>query len=69
VRAPADDRHISADAKNVGRVSNKDFDAYLAQEDEPTLKGAVAVCRSKIDHRTSRCLPPMRGQKMIEAGG
>ena len=30
-----DDRHISADAKNVGRVSNKDFDAYLAQEDEP----------------------------------
>src|SRR5579859_7506168 len=26
------DRHISADAKNVARISQKDFDAYLAQE-------------------------------------
>jgi DNA N-6-adenine-methyltransferase (Dam) len=35
------DRHISADAKNVARISQRDFDAYLAQEDEPTLKGLL----------------------------
>jgi hypothetical protein len=35
------DRHISADAKNVARVSTKDFDGYLGQEDEPTLKGLL----------------------------
>jgi hypothetical protein len=33
------DHHISADAKNVARISQGDFDTYLAQEDEPTLKG------------------------------
>jgi len=35
------DHHISADAKNVTRVGQRDFDAYLAQEDEPTLKGLL----------------------------
>jgi DNA N-6-adenine-methyltransferase (Dam) len=35
------DRHISADAKSVARISKADFDAYLAQEDEPTLKGLL----------------------------
>ena len=35
------DRHLSADAKNVARISQKDFDAYLAEEDEPTLKGLL----------------------------
>jgi hypothetical protein len=35
------DRHISADAKSVARISQKDFGAYLAQEDEPTLKGLL----------------------------
>jgi hypothetical protein len=35
------DRHISADAKSVGRISQKDFRAYLVQEDEPTLKGLL----------------------------
>src|ERR1051325_3117167 len=33
------DRHISADAKSVARVGQTTFDTYLAQEDEPTLKG------------------------------
>jgi len=35
------DRHISADAKSVARISQKDFDAYLADETEPTLKGLL----------------------------
>jgi DNA N-6-adenine-methyltransferase (Dam) len=35
------DRHISADAKSVARISQKDFDAYLADESEPTLKGLL----------------------------
>jgi hypothetical protein len=35
------DRHISADAKSVARISQKDFDAYLAAEDEPTLTGLL----------------------------
>jgi hypothetical protein len=35
------DRHISADAKSVARISQKDFDAYLAGETEPTLKGLL----------------------------
>ena len=43
------DRHISADAKNVARVSNKDFDAYLAQEDEPTLKGFLRFAGAELD--------------------
>ena len=30
---------MSADAKSVARITQKDFEAYLAQEDEPTLKG------------------------------
>lgn len=33
------DRHISADGKSVARISQADFDAYLAAENEPTLKG------------------------------
>jgi hypothetical protein len=35
------DRHISADAKSVARISQKDFDAYLTEEDEPTLTGLL----------------------------
>ena len=35
------DRHISADAKIVARITQADFDAYLAQETEPTLKGLL----------------------------
>jgi hypothetical protein len=35
------DRHISADAKSVARISQSDFDAYLADETEPTLKGLL----------------------------
>jgi hypothetical protein len=35
------DRHISADAKSVARISERDFDAYLADEPEPTLKGLL----------------------------
>src|SRR5579864_2846398 len=35
------DRHISADAKNVARVGQRDLDAYLAEETEPTLKGLL----------------------------
>jgi hypothetical protein len=35
------DRHISADAKSVARISQADLDAYLAQENEPTLKGLL----------------------------
>jgi DNA N-6-adenine-methyltransferase (Dam) len=35
------DRHISADAKNVARCALTDFDAYLAEEDEPTLTGLL----------------------------
>jgi hypothetical protein len=35
------DRHISADAKSAARITQADFDAYLAQEDEPTLKGLL----------------------------
>jgi hypothetical protein len=35
------DRHLSADAKNVARIRQRDFDTYLAQEDEPTLKGLL----------------------------
>jgi hypothetical protein len=52
------DRHISADAKNVARVSAKDFDAYLAAEDEPTLKGLLRFAGVSGDgcneHRFSR---------------
>jgi hypothetical protein len=33
------DHHLSADAKSVARISQKDFDRYLAEETEPTLKG------------------------------
>jgi hypothetical protein len=43
------DRHISADAKNVARVSNQDFDAYLAQEDEPTFKGLMRFASTEPD--------------------
>jgi hypothetical protein len=35
------DRHISADAKSVARISHKDFHAYLAEEIEPTLAGLL----------------------------
>jgi hypothetical protein len=35
------DRHISADAKSVARIGQADFDAYLDEEDEPTLKGLL----------------------------
>src|SRR5258708_7671659 len=35
------DRHLSADGKSVARIGQRDFDAYLAQEDEPTLKGLL----------------------------
>jgi DNA N-6-adenine-methyltransferase (Dam) len=35
------DHHIGVDAKSVARVLQKDFDTYLAQEDEPTLKGLL----------------------------
>jgi hypothetical protein len=35
------DRHISADAKSVARIAQRDFDDYLAQENEPTLKGLL----------------------------
>jgi hypothetical protein len=35
------DRHISADAKSVARISQADLDAYLAQETEPTLRGLL----------------------------
>jgi DNA N-6-adenine-methyltransferase (Dam) len=35
------DRHISADAKSVARISQPDFDAYLTEEDEPTLTGLL----------------------------
>jgi hypothetical protein len=43
------DRHISADAKSVARVSNKDFDTYLTQEDEPTLKGLLRFTYGQPD--------------------
>jgi hypothetical protein len=35
------DRHISADAKSVARISQADFDTYLDEDDEPTLKGLL----------------------------
>jgi hypothetical protein len=35
------DRHISADAKLVARINRADFDAYLADETEPSLKGLL----------------------------
>jgi DNA N-6-adenine-methyltransferase (Dam) len=35
------DRHISADAKSVARINQADFAGYLADEDEPTLKGLL----------------------------
>jgi hypothetical protein len=42
------DHHISADAKNVARVGQRDFDGYLAQADEPTLAGLL-----RFDERNS----------------
>jgi hypothetical protein len=45
------DRHISADAKSVARISQADFGAYLAQEDEPTLKGLLRYCDELSGHR------------------
>jgi DNA N-6-adenine-methyltransferase (Dam) len=41
VRLGINDHHISADAKSVARISQKDFDAYLASEPEPTLAGML----------------------------
>ena len=35
------DRHISADAKLVARITRPNFDAYLAGETEPTLRGLL----------------------------
>jgi hypothetical protein len=35
------DRHISADAKKVARISHRDYAAYFEQEDEPTLAGLL----------------------------
>jgi hypothetical protein len=35
------DPHLSADAKTVARISQRDFDAYLSSESEPTLKGLI----------------------------
>ena len=48
------DRHISADAESVARITQADFDAYLAGETEPTLKGLLRFG----DHaRNGRPLP------------
>jgi hypothetical protein len=41
VRLGITDRHISADAKKVARISQKDYAAYFEQEDEPTLAGLL----------------------------
>lgn len=35
------DHHLSADAKNVARIPQTDFDTYLADEAEPTLAGLL----------------------------
>jgi hypothetical protein len=35
------DRHISSDSKSIARIAQRDFDDYLAQENEPTLKGLL----------------------------
>lgn len=48
------DRHISADAKSVARIIQKDFDTYLAGEDEPTLK---ALLRFADHTRQGRAYP------------
>jgi hypothetical protein len=35
------DHHLSSDAKKVARITQKDFDTYLGEEDEPTLAGLL----------------------------
>lgn len=47
VRLGITDHHISADAKSVARISQNDFDAYLAGEPEPTLAGMIRYGESQ----------------------
>jgi hypothetical protein len=52
------DRHISADAKSVARISQADFDAYLADEPEQTLKGLLRFAeRTRIGQPYPRAKP------------
>jgi hypothetical protein len=48
------DHHLSADAKNVARVPQVDFDAYLAEEPEPTLAGLLRF----RDHNSITVIAP-----------
>jgi hypothetical protein len=44
------DHHLSADAKNVARVPQTDFDAYLTEEPEPTLAGLLRFGEHRALH-------------------
>jgi hypothetical protein len=58
------DRHLSADARAVARVSKWDFDKYFEQEGEPTLKGLLRLA----DHPREVRIRPA-GKTVCNAGG
>lgn len=61
------DYHLSADAKQVGRIEQEVFDGYIRTEAEPTLNGLLRHTGSKLTEDISEAEPIMEGRESLPA--